>query len=282
MKNIVVISNFFTESSNSRPNLSYKYFKENNYNVKVICSDFSHSKKEKEVYSENEDLIIIETKKYKKNISLKRIYSHILFAKQVVKELKKLKVDLVYLNIPPNILGYLVSKYCEKNNIKLILDVIDLWPESLPIPSKIKIILDLTVNILWKNLRRKTLERSHFIITESNYFYNFLNLKKFLNSKVIYLKKNQNLEFENQMTSIKKNNSILKIGYLGNLGKIYDFKSLVLICKELNKSIEVQIEIIGDGEEKNNLLESLKENHIKYNFYGIIFDEDKKYEIMNQ
>lgn len=278
-KKIIIISTFYKDTENSRGNLVYKYFKEANYITKVICSDFSHSKKIKEIYKESSDLIIIETKEYKKNISLKRIYSHIKFAFDSIKILKQEKCDLVYVILPPNILGYLVSNYCKKNKIKVIVDIIDLWPEALPIPKKIKILLDKTLNIFWKNLREKSIRKADYIITESNYFYEKMNLKRYLNSKVIFLKKVTKNKVDQRS---EVNDDIIKIAYLGNIGKIYDFKSLIEICKKLTQQRKIILEIIGIGEEKDFLIQELEKNKIRYNFYGPIYDEEEKSKILGK
>lgn len=278
-KKIIIISTFYKDTENSRGNLVYKYFKEANYITKVICSDFSHSKKIKEIYKESSDLIIIETKEYKKNISLKRIYSHIKFAFDSIKILKQEKCDLVYVILPPNILGYLVSNYCKKNKIKVIVDIIDLWPEALPIPKKIKILLDKTLNIFWKNLREKSIRKADYIITESNYFYEKMNLKRYLNSKVIFLKKVTKNKVDQRS---EVNDDIIKIAYLGNIGKIYDFKSLIEISKKLTQQRKIILEIIGIGEEKDFLIQELEKNKIRYNFYGPIYDEEEKSKILGK
>jgi hypothetical protein len=282
MKKIVVISNFFLETENSRSNLAYKYFKEKGYDTKLICSDFSHATKKKQYYKNGNEYIVIKTKKYKSNLSPQRIFSHICFAKNVIKELSKIEVDLVYVNIPPNILGYYVAKYCKKNNIKLITDVIDLWPEALPIPIKIKKIFNLTFGKIWKNLRKTTLIESDYILTESDYFCSELNLNKYKKVDVIYLKKMGLERNIHENKNISKNKEKIKIGYLGNIGKIYDFESLIEICTNLKKHVDVELEIIGEGEQKKFLLTELKKYKIKYNFHGIIYEDNLKQEILSQ
>ncbi|MGL6101156.1 MAG: hypothetical protein ACRCZ9_05130 [Fusobacteriaceae bacterium] len=278
-KNVVIISSFFKESSNSRGFLAYKYFKENGYKTEVICSDFSHSKKMEEKKSNNEDFIYIKTKKYSKNLSFKRIYSHIMFSIDVIKELENKKYDLIYVILPPNILGYLVSKYAKKNKILLISDIIDLWPEALPIPNRVRSILDKTVNVIWKYFRNKTLEKSDYILTESKYFYEFLNLNRYKNSKVILLKKLT----ETMKLQIKKSDDeIIRIGYLGNIGLIYDFEGMIEIIEKLSKYKKVVVEIIGIGEREEYLTNSLKNLGIEFNFYGAIYDENKKSQILSQ
>ncbi|MGL4673000.1 hypothetical protein [Cetobacterium sp.] len=278
-KKVVIISSFFKESSNSRGFLVYKYFKESDYKTEVICSDFSHSKKNAEKKSNNEDFIYIKTKKYSKNLSFKRIYSHIMFSIDAIKELKNKKYDLIYVILPPNFLGYLVSKYAKKNNVTLISDIIDLWPEALPIPNKIRNILDKTINVLWKYFRDKTLEKSNYILTESKYFYDFLNLNRYKNSRVILLKKLIGLT---EVQTKKIDNNSIKIGYLGNIGLIYDFEGMIKIVEELSKFKKVVVEIIGVGEREEYLTSSLKKLGIEYNFYGAIYDENKKSEILSQ
>lgn len=46
----------------------------------------------------------------------------------------EIKLDLLYSFVPPSSLAKVTGKYKRKNKeVKLILDLIDLWPETMPI-----------------------------------------------------------------------------------------------------------------------------------------------------
>lgn len=270
-RRVLIVSTFYDERENSRAYMAEKYFKEKGYDVKVVCSDFSHALKKKKKYKNKNNKIIINTLNYKSNISIKRIISHIKFSLDAKKIIDRKKTDLIYVNLPPNILGYLLIK---NKKCKVIIDIIDLWPEALPIPKKIKKLFNYSIGKIWKYFRSYSIKKSDYVITHVNYFYSKLNLDKVKNSKVIYLCKTSN-PIPIPIKQVK--NSKIKIGYLGNISHIYDFDSLIKIGKTLNATIE----IIGKGEKEEWLLNKLKEEKVKFNFYGPIYDENKKIKILS-
>lgn len=112
-----------------RVKLLKEYYKKED--VIVISSDFSHRKKKK-IHNEMSDLDI-NVKEYKKNLSIDRLISHYQFSKSVYNELVAIQPDLIHALVPPNSLSKYLSLYKEKYNVKLIFDIIDLWPETLPV-----------------------------------------------------------------------------------------------------------------------------------------------------
>lgn len=270
---VLVISSFFVKSDNSRPYLAYKYFKKY-YDTKVIYSDFNHSGKKYNLYDDN-DMIGVHTTPYKKNISFNRIKSHIKFSLNALKELKKYNPKMVYVNVPPNILGFIITRYCKKKNIKVICDIVDLWPEAFPINNKVGFIFNNTIGVLWRKMRSYSLKSSDICIAESEYF-----SEKFLkkhNVNTIYLAKILEGNYiKNYMVDIDE----IVIGYVGSISNIYDFESLVDILSRIKKKKKVLLKIIGDGERKEWLISELEKNKISYKYYGKVFNENEKAKIL--
>lgn len=277
IKKAVVISNFFEDLPNSRPKLASKYFDErSDFDMHVIYPDFSHSNKEKRNF-DGLNYHRIETIGYKTNFSILRIISHVVFSIKALFFLKKMKADLVFVSVPPNFLGYLITRYSKRNNIKTIIDIIDVWPEALPMPNLVKKILNFTVGQPWRFLRDLTINNSDYLITESNYFFQLMHLTQENKAKIIYLKKSQ----ENELVDFNNFTSEdLTLCYLGNIGRINDIDSFVEIALSVSKKRKVFIKIIGDGDKKDYLLEKLNLYGINYTYYGKIFEEFKKYELL--
>ena len=81
---------------------------------------------------------------YYKNVSLKRIISHRVFAKNVLEYVKKIKKpDIIYCVVPSLDVADLITAYANKNNIKVIVDIQDLWPEAYKMVINIPVISDL-------------------------------------------------------------------------------------------------------------------------------------------
>ena len=136
------------ESNQERCELA---FQAEGYQAKIITSNFSHINKD---IRRNipEDCLVIDSIPYKKNLSVSRIISHYKFAKDAFMLLEKQEADLIWLMAPANSLIKQADLYKRKRpQSKIIIDMIDMWPESLPINVN-KNIFPLNI---WKNIRMK-------------------------------------------------------------------------------------------------------------------------------
>lgn len=280
MKKVLVISCFFGEVNTNRPYLAYRYFHTNNFYTKVIYSKFDHlSKSYRNLHNEN--YIGINPIPYRRNISIFRILSHIDFSIKVKKYINIENPDLIYINLPPNFLGYIIVKNAKKNKIKTIVDVIDIWPESLPLSQGVFKLFDKTIGMIWRGFRDYTLKKGDFVITESNYFKEKIESEKIDKITVIPLCKIDHINKDLNGFYIK-NNEELSIAYLGAINNIYDFDSLIKICDSLKDIRKVKLYIIGDGERRSFLLNELEKKDIEYNYFGKVFDEEKKWDILSR
>jgi len=277
MKKILIVSCFTDMTENSRPYLAYKFFRNNN-DVKVIFSEFSHTFK-KYIKYEDENFIPVKTLGYKRNISFFRILSHIIFALKIKGIIKKENPDLIYVTIPPNAAAYSVIKIIEKNKkTKVIIDIVDIWPETLPIPIVYKRYFNYFVGWFWKYLRNYALKRADYIVCESNYFKQKLALKG-SNVQVIHLAKI--IKYHEKPIANVTSGKVIKIAYLGSMNTITDFNTLLKVGKKIGLN-HIEIILIGDGERKDWLLSALKKNKIKYTYFGKIFEEGRKKEILSK
>lgn len=253
-----------------------EYLKENNYEVIYICSDFDHIKKKKFIQA-NENTIQIKTKEYKKNLSLSRIFSHYLFSKKMYKEIEKLEPDLIYTMFPPNFVAFYVSRYKIKSpTTKLVFDIYDLWPESFPI-DKIKKKIPIIFNI-WGELRNTALKSADYVFTECELYQKMLKVElSTIKTSVLHLTKNKgiNVKFEIEQ-------DYFDICYLGSINNIIDIQLIDELLVEINKKIKVRLHIIGDGEKKDEFINKITKSEIEVIYYGKIFDEIKKKEIMSR
>lgn len=268
-KKIAIVDH--TESRDGRVDNLVEYFENQGANVEVITSNFSHYTKKK-ITQKKDRYIYIPVITYNKNISLKRIFSHIGFARKVKKTIDNNGYDLVWALVPPNFLLKEINK-C-KNNFTFVADIEDLWPESLPINNKYK------KNILfntWKNIRNNNLKRVHYIVTECNLYHNYIPANLLFKTKTIYLSQKK----VDLLDNIQMNRSILKLAYVGSINNIIDIELITKVTKKLLKYIKIEFVIIGDGENRDKLINSLRKiPGVIVKFYGKIFDENKKRAIL--
>lgn len=238
------------------------------YDVTIISSDFEHLTKS---YRNDvrENTVFLHTKQYRKNLSFARIKSHIDFAKNVYKELCKREPDMIYCLLPVNSLAKYVRKYKNKHSAaKVIFDIFDLWPESLPISSVIKRLL-----VPWKNLRDKNLKCADRIITECEYYKQFL--PKGFNYDTVYLcKEKREIEY--------KHDDVLRFLYLGSINNIIDIDGIVNLLSETQKHRTIHLHIVGGGEAEKEFTNKLTIANIPFTNHGRIFDEAQKDEIASR
>lgn len=134
--NILIIANFtrdFSASDNGRFLYLAKILSKE-HDVEIITTEFSHGAKRKKSPITVEypfKITMLKEPGYKKNISLKRFYSHHVWGKNLRDYLETIrKPDVVYCAVPSLTGPNYAAEYCRKNGIKFIIDIQDLWPEA--------------------------------------------------------------------------------------------------------------------------------------------------------
>ena len=239
-----------------RVDLIYEYLAAKGDEITVLASDFIHSEKKKRTEAKH-SYELINTIPYKKNLSISRLLSHYDFSKKAYKRIKDEESDVLYLMIPQNSNAKIGKWYKKKHpDTKIVMDIVDMWPESLP-----EKYTDRWPFTIWANIRNKNLKYADVIVTECDYYQE--KLKKWLQGKktvtIPWLKryrawssKFENID-ENNTTSDSKAEKKDKISlcYLGAVNNIIDIDK---ICVK-NISIYNKIISIECGEyfvEKDN------------------------------
>jgi len=274
MLNIVIVNCFDTYED--RIDLLHSYFDRRGYNVKIIQSNFRHIKK---IYrnDKKKDFIFLETKPYYKNLSASRMISHFNFSKEAFNYIEKIKPNILYVVLPPNSLAYFASKFKKKNkDIKLVFDIIDLWPETMPF-GKIKTLPPFN---FWKAMRDKSLKFADYIITECDLYQTILEKELFnLRTKTVYLA--QKNDFTNIKSNPKLPNNEINLCYLGSINNIIDIQKIKEIVEKINYNKPTTLHIIGEGEKKSTLINEIKEVGANVKYYGKIYDFHIKQEIFD-
>lgn len=272
--NIIIINCFDTYEH--RVDLLFENFTEAGHTVAVLTSDYQHIQKTKRNIDKCGYHFFAATP-YKKNISLQRVCSHIKLSKNIFDYVEKHinTIDLLWVFVPPNIFVKAAADIKRKNkNIKLILDLIDLWPESMPI-NGVKNIFPFKY---WKDLRDRHLKIADFIVTECNLYR--LILKKSLNQtkvETLYLAR----PLEKHISELNLPDREIALCYLGSINNIIDIDCIEDIIKKCQEYKPVVFHIIGDGENKIKLVSKIKNTGAKVIDHGIIYDRNKKQQIFD-
>ncbi|MDO4439416.1 MAG: glycosyltransferase [Eubacteriales bacterium] len=285
MKAIIVNSSTNFEY---RVNLIYDYLTGKGYDVTVIASDFIHSSKTKRSSAEY-PYNLINTYPYRKNISIQRLYSHYKFSKDAFEEIKDIRADILYLLIPQNSNAELAKKYKSLYpKSRIIMDIVDMWPESLPVKGT-----ELFPFSLWARVRNRNLRYADLIYTECRYYQE--KLKKYAKDVPMYyfpwLKKYElkveNDEMNKRETKIKTEDrnktedKVIKLFYLGSVNNIIDMDKIEAIIATIRKYALVELHIVGKGERMELFKERAEASGAKLVYYGAVYDEQEKKRIMD-
>lgn len=249
------------------------------YQVRVLLSDFDHIKKET-IEKKYKSCTYIHVLPYKRNISVTRILSHIQFGQKVKGYLKEYRPDVIYVLLPPNNVAAQCLKYKQRNEkSKMVVDVIDLWPESMPLGNFNRTFL---ANI-WRKWRDDSIKGADLVITECDLYQE--KLKDVLKDKPVvtnYIFKDNTVEVLKNIKDGKFINKKVVLGYVGSINNILDIELVgKILCALKAAGIFVECKVIGDGDHREQFLRML-EGSASVEYYGQIFEEKEKYKILSE
>ena len=199
--------------------------------------------------------------------------SHKIFAKNVKRYLETInKPDVIYSAIPSLDVAKVAGEYAEKNNIKFIIDIQDLWPEAFEMIFKVPILKDLIFYPMRKKAD-KIYSMADSIIGVSNTYADragIVNKKYkhklavFLGTDLDYFDKSHN---EHEIITF---DNVFRIAYIGTLGNSYDIKCVIDAIKILkDKGINnILFEVMGSGPLKIEFEKYAKQKGVNCEFTG--------------
>jgi glycosyltransferase involved in cell wall biosynthesis len=258
----------------------YKIDKAFQCETTFVTPSFDHSKKEFKLQFQSLDprlkTVFLDVTAYSRNLSVKRILSHLIFAKKLNNFLRSLKdidrPDIIISLMPTSSAAWVAGKICKKNNIFFVIDVIDLWPDSL-VPLVKNNLFIKSFLLPWTWITKRAYNFANFISAESK---TYANIAAAVNPNVrachTYLGVNTDEVLEILSTSTLQNfrgSNELIITYGGSLNNSYDFKTILLAIKYIHeKGIKYQMIFIGDGEKKSEIIAFSKENNLRVKITG--------------
>ncbi|MFD1708052.1 glycosyltransferase family 4 protein [Siminovitchia sediminis] len=272
MKKVLMIShNFYPEigSAANRMKNIYQLLKSKGYLVQVLTTEPSYPNKntyEDPSFWDDEELnkdphitrIPIKSRRYSGSIVNRLLYYLEMMWRMMFAILKdRQRYDVIFVTSPPIFVALvgLLAKWKGKN--KLILDIRDLWPESL---KGVGVFHHPLILNLFYMIERFLYRKADFIIINSLGFQEYI--KKQLgpaSEKIVYLPNAaRQFEMESQ-TAEKARNQVI---YAGNLGRAQDVSLLKELAMKLSEN-DIGLTVIGYGVEKNQFYEFAQQNGLK-------------------
>ena len=279
MKKVIVVGFNYMDlkiSSNNRNNYLPQFLRDNGYDVELIVSNFNHHRKEhvKESEERNYKCTILPEIGYKKNVSIKRIFSIRSYVKSLKKYLKtKEPVDYVISFVPDHGVAQAAAKYAKRVGAKFIIDVRDVWPETFIIALKSKLLYNLVCWPLVLKANKTYKIADEVVAVSETYLKRALSVnKKVKEGHVIYLGTSFSEfdSFAKKAEEIHKEENEIWLMYTGTIGNSYDLDSLFRAYRLILDEgyTNVKLHVLGNGplEEKYHKLD--KELNTKIIFYG--------------
>lgn len=275
---IVIIAHFVTEFAKDGTS-RFVYIAEQLsqlHNVELITSRFDHiTKKQRGEISTDlkTHITMLDEPSYPKNVCLQRFASHRYFGKQVKKYLeKRKKPDVIYCAVPSLDCAYYAADYAEKNKIKFIIDVQDLWPEAFRMVFNIPFISDI-IFLPMKIKADFAYSRADKIVGVSETYCKRAKAvsRKKAEAIPVYLGTKLDLfdKYVSENKAVREDNKFI-IGYCGTLGHSYDIRCVLDAMSILkNKGYDnISLRVMGDGPLKSKFEDYAAVNNSDAVFYG--------------
>lgn len=261
MKRIAVVNHFGTvpgEAGYSRTHSICMSLENGGYKVDLITSSFNHwSKtfKDQSLYTSTNlpySAIVLSTIGYQKNVSISRLKSHRLFAKNLKEYLHNQKYDIVITVVPSLEAAMVSSDYCKESNIPFVIDLNDLWPEAFKMIIRNTFLYTIITSPIRRMANKVYRSVDGVIGTSETYMERPFAVNK-KNAKKITVYVGTNMEdFDEgakRNQDIKKSKNEFWITYAGSLGTSYDIHTLMKAGGILAKKgyCNIKFLILGDG-----------------------------------
>ncbi len=230
------------------------------HDVTYFSNTFRHSTKTKRFekqtiieHSNNYKTVFIKSGAYKKNMSFGRLYSHYQYANNLLGYIKNSKEipDIIVSALPPIHTNYKLSKWCLKNDIPYVIDIIDPWPDVFlrVIPKWLHLPFKFLTSSLFQQVKF-ILENASGIFSISKQYTTWA--EKFIKNKEIYKAVfYPSISLDDYTSEISRYQRIdknkLRLVYAGNLGISYDIPCILKTAQIMEDKYPGKTEFVIAG-----------------------------------
>ncbi|WP_397538460.1 glycosyltransferase family 4 protein [Rummeliibacillus pycnus] len=269
-KILIITQNFYPEigSHANRMNNIFQLIQKEGYDVSVLTTEPTYPNKqlykEKKFWNDKtlDDAskvhrIKVKNRKYALNMLNRLIHYLEISIKMLLFVLfSKQKYDVVLVTTPAIFIAFVGVVAKLRYRSRFILDVRDLWPESLKGVGVFnqKVIINL-FSLFEIYLYKKA---NHIIINSIGFRDYIVNKAKINSNKITYIP-NAGRQYELQQTYRYHRN--FRVIYTGNIGLAQDVEFLKSLVRKLDKN-HILITIVGYGQKKSELQRFIKDNKL--------------------
>ena len=288
-KRIAVVTQGVKLGDETRGYTRFRYIAEllaqEGYAVDLITSTFQHWDKAQRVTSRDcyRDLPyrirFVYEPGYKKNLDIRRINSHRIFARNLRGLFKSRfsddahAYDLIYSEIPPNDMARVCAEVARMQGIPYVCDVNDLWPEAMRMAVDVPLVSDVVFAPFSRDAKRVYELISAAVGTSDEYANRPAQDRSLPYEKATVYVGNQLSVFDAGAKAhaddvVKPEHEIWAV-YAGMLGASYDLATLIKASKLAGEADgRIRLKILGDGPDRAKLEELAADMHAPAEFVG--------------
>lgn len=259
-------------------------------------SDFEHRSKSYRKCGELKDpllsqgvrVVSVHSSPYKRNISLQRIRYEMSYGKELARIAENEAIpDVIVLGDPSLFFAPPIVAYRERVGCKLVVDVIDLWPElfSVTLPKSLQPLARLIFAPLYRR-REKLIEICDAVAAVSHDYLNTVlrTQKRNLPSQVAYVGIDieklhalpLNPSLDEKLRAFKARFALTAV-YAGTLGDAYDMDLLLKAVRQIDAQAgNVGFVVAGDGPRKADMIAAATRYQDRFLFLGALPPDDLK------
>lgn len=259
MKKILILAPYCSLPGEPNFNrfLYISYLLSDCYDVTLLTSNFRHYDK---TFRNGFDfsslpfkIVLIDEPGYVNNVSFYRLYSHFVFSKNFKNWFSRNCIfDLVYSAFPLIETNIILSKFKKTFNFKLVIDVQDVWPES--ICSVFPFLDYLPDSILPFSRKANYAYKSAdaLVAVSQTYLNRALSVNQTVPNEVVYI--GSDFKTINEAEPSIKDSGKFVLVYIGTLSFSYDVETIILAVNQLVElGYPIDFHIFGSGPFESNL-----------------------------
>ena len=222
------------------------------HDVELVTSSFRHSVKAQRTEARDSwpfTVTFLQEPGYPRNICLQRFRSHRTWGRNVLAYLKERKKPDVICCAVPSLTGPLkVAKYCEKQGIRFVIDIQDLWPEAFRMALDLPVVSSAAF-MPFTRLADGIYRRADAVCAVSeSYRARALKVnRKSTAGCAVYLGADI-AAFDRYAAEhpLERKDAETLLGYAGTLGTSYDLPVVFSAMRKLDRK-ELRMIVVGDG-----------------------------------
>ena len=201
---------------------------------------------------------------YAKNLDIRRIASHRVFARNLRGFFKSRfsdnprAYDLIYSEIPPNDMARACAEVASAHGIPYVADVNDLWPEAMRMAVDVPVVSDVAFAPFARDAKRAYCLMSAAVGTSDEYAAQPAKYREKPYPKRTVYVGNQLAVFDDgaraRAVDVEKPQDEFWVTYAGMLGASYDIATLIEAAKLASQTDDrIRCKLLGDGPDRQKL-----------------------------